>query len=385
MSTSYPGFTPKSVDWCNNFLCEKGYTTYDQKMFDKLKKNEKDGTEFKECVEKIFPTRKEVLECENIIKIHLTEEQTLLLGNGIKTLEFKHFVNMITKDTCADKMTRVRTIVSFKLPTEVWPDGYIDAVGNKRYWVNIYRSSGLNSKSEGAWHPLLGILKKRRKTESENDITYILKNYYLPYAENILREEYSTFEKNVHQGEYFLWWVKCASYGMFVPILSDLEKKADPKKVAKLKLRIANIYRTLYGPIKNYPLTQNNKYYCNTFWEKLCQVMKSVCKINKDTIIFNESISVTIPFIEEKCKGGKLGQKEDYYINHVIGENNVFGVYLNTEKIDPKMYNLYKNIQKISESNLMWKDTTEQIKEYFEDGFYIKTISELLETILDTI
>lgn len=73
----------------------------------------------------------------------------------------------------------VRVLACVRLPLSLYPNGYTNMLGERAYWVPLYRSSGKNSHQKGSWFPLLGIMRCPRPS----DITS--KNFSV--AEHFLR------------------------------------------------------------------------------------------------------------------------------------------------------------------------------------------------------
>ena len=141
---------------CRELLCNNGYTQY----------REYDGTdtEFLEFLE--------IEKCYKLFSLQETKERKLLCdkkagpdftltgpfqisGKSIEELQFRNF--FIAR--ASDDPKRVRGFLQVKLPKELWEDGYTNVIGEEEQrWVNMYCSSGINSKQKNNWFPYLGLI-----------------------------------------------------------------------------------------------------------------------------------------------------------------------------------------------------------------------------------
>ena len=193
---------------------------------------------------------------------------------------------------------RLILLITLKTP-------YIDFLGNIKYKIPFYMSSGHYSKGKkGTFQPFFGIFaKEKRKDEINNSLKYLEKLLQIPPEDALSNDKtYKYFLKKhePHGTGYKLFTTPNLIKCMYIHLIANLFESEQPKKIINNQTIFSNEYSTKRGA---------NAKLCNPYFEKYSKALGLYFLINKINIDSINDITM------EK-------------INELISINSVFGVNL---------------------------------------------------------
>ena len=312
-------------------------------------------------------------------------------GLGIETLQIKNFFNLVNVDGAG---MAFRTMLQLKLPEQIWQNGYLNMLNQKEEWVPIYCSSGKNSGHKGRWHPYIGAIKLN---QPKTNIYQNLRDYYVKILRNKDRDLADRINQLITTNEIFVWFVKCRTKKMLNSrtraMIANTDDENKLTKLRELRGRFHRIYENLFTEKAtlnyNSPSSKSEQaYVCNNFFKLMNDTLGLLLTTSPDafTLVGQEPVPIT-----------SVTNKIEYFMNQVLGSNNIFGLPLFLETDSPYISELLAALQnqenrdfviEYTKKNWSWNDSQANnwydfLVEYLQDSLRIKPLELLLDQIIN--
>lgn len=313
-------------------------------------------------------------------------------GLGIETLQIKNVFNLVNVDGAG---MAFRTMLQLKLPEQIWENGYLNVLNKKEEWVPIYCSSGKNSGHIGRWHPYIGAINLNSPNRS---IYQNLRDYYV----RILRNKDSDLADRINQlittNEFYVWFAKCAGIQLSInsrmrAMIANTDDENVLTKLRELRGRFHRIHENLFTEKAtlnyNSPSSKSEQaYVCNNFFKLMNDTLGVLLTTSPDaiTLVGQEPVPIT-----------SVTNKTEYFMNQVLGSNNIFGLPLFLETDSLYISELLAALQnqenrdfiiEYTKKNWSWDDSQannwyDSLVEYLQDSIRIKPLELLLDQIIN--
>ena len=303
------------------------------------------------------------------------------LPNG--TMVHTDITNFVTVKT----PVAVRVAACVRLPLSLYPNGYTNMLGERAYWVPLYRSSGNNSRRKGSWFPLLGIMRCPRASDIIYK-TFSVAEHFLRMEDDLLSNLPSEKEKNdltkflrevdadKRKFNSHTWLIKCGGLSTFLDCHLNVTEEERRRLFRASKVTSKSLF----------PHERRKAYTCGEdFFERLNKYMGENTSLEYVPTEGDDETGPieTGPMYVFRHKNTEIQHRSfmtavfrDDIFAMCMERINVFGVHLRNDFPD-------KNMNLISKALIHMGGGHEETAAELEEAMYLRSPDQIARDVLD--